>query len=111
MVFGQKVEQKNPITVIVVIGFLVCPKRNKKVGLDCGGFNLLEKRHGETNKERREEVQLHTQEGQDFSETTTTDHLITHKSSESRSVDLTNVVMVNHYVIHYLRDVEHGSLS
>ncbi len=43
MVFGQKVEQKNPITTIVVIGFLVCPKRNKKVGLDFGGFNILER--------------------------------------------------------------------
>ncbi len=56
-------------------------------------------------QERREEFQLHTQEGQDFSAAAAAAHLITHKSSESRSVDLTNNSMVNHY----LRDVDHGS--
>jgi hypothetical protein len=35
----------------------------------------------------------------------TTGHLITHMSSESRTMDLTNNGMVNHY----LRDVDHGS--
>jgi hypothetical protein len=42
---------------------------------------------------------------QDFSANAAAGHLITHKSSESRSVDLTNNGMVNHY----LRDVDHGS--
>jgi hypothetical protein len=42
---------------------------------------------------------------QDFSTDSAAGHLITHMSSESRSVDLTNNGMVNHY----LRDVDHGS--
>ena len=49
--------------------------------------------------------QLHTQEGQDFSTDAAATQLITHKSSESRTVDLTNNGMGNHY----LRDVDHGS--
>jgi hypothetical protein len=35
-------------------------------------------------------VQLHSQEGQDFSEAVSAPRLITDKSSESRSLDLTN---------------------
>jgi hypothetical protein len=52
-------------------------------------------------QERRYEFHLHTQEDQDFSATATATHLITDKISESRSVDLANNVMGNHY----LRDV------
>jgi hypothetical protein len=52
-----------------------------------------------------EKFQFHTQEGQDFSEVVSVVHLITHTSSESRIVDLTNNGMVNHY----LRHVDHGS--
>jgi hypothetical protein len=48
---------------------------------------------------------LHTQEGQDFSAAAAAAYLITHMSSESRTMDLTNNGMVNHY----LRDVDHGS--
>jgi len=66
--------------------------------------NLLDERHGETQQERREEFQLPTQEGQEFSAAAAAAHLITYKSSESQNVDLTNNDMVNHY----LRDVEHG---
>jgi hypothetical protein len=40
----------------------------------------------------------HTQEDQDFSVVTATAQLITHTSSESRIVDLTNNGMVNHYI-------------
>ena len=50
-------------------------------------------------------AQLHTQEGQDFNTAAAAAQLITHKSSESRTVDLTNNGMVNHC----LRDVDHGS--
>ena len=56
-------------------------------------------------QERREELQLHTQERQDFSAAAAAAHLTTQKSSESRVVDLTNKGMGNHY----LRTVEHGS--
>ena len=49
--------------------------------------------------------QLHTQKGQDFRTSAAAAQLITHKSSESRTVDLTNNGMGNHY----LRDVDHGS--
>ena len=48
---------------------------------------------------------LHSQEGQSFSADTVADQLITYKSSESRSMDLTNNGMGNHY----LKDVDHGS--
>ena len=58
-----------------------------------------------TGQERRQEFQLHTQEDQDFSVTAVVPHLITYKSSESRSGDLVNNGMGNHY----LRDVDHGS--
>ena len=58
-----------------------------------------------TKQERRQEFQLHTQEGQDFSAPAAAAHLITHKSTESRSVDLASNGMGNHY----LRDVDHGS--
>ena len=58
-----------------------------------------------TGQERRQDFQLHTQEGQDFSAAAAAAHLITYKSSESRSVDLANNGMGNHY----LRDVDHGS--
>ena len=56
-------------------------------------------------EERKKEFQLHTQEGQDFSVAAAAAHLITHMSSESPTMDLTNNGMVNHY----LRDVDHGS--
>ncbi len=56
-------------------------------------------------QERRWEFQLHSQEGQDFSAAAAAARLITHKSSESRSLDLTNNGMGNHY----LTDVDHGS--
>ena len=49
--------------------------------------------------------QLHSQEGQDLSAVEAVEQLITHKSSESQNVDLTNKGMENHY----LRDVEQGS--
>ena len=58
-----------------------------------------------TGQERRQDFQLHTQEGQDFSAAAAAAHLITYKSSESRSVDLANNGMGNHY----LRHVDHGS--
>ncbi len=51
------------------------------------------------------EFQLHSQEGQDFSAAAAASRLITHKGSESRSLDLTNNGMGNHY----LTDVDHGS--
>jgi len=60
---------------VSILGFLDNPKRGKRKN--------LEKRHGETNKERREEFQLHRQEGQDFSAAGAAAHLITHKSGES----------------------------
>jgi hypothetical protein len=56
-------------------------------------------------QERWWEFQLHSQEGQDFSVAAASSRLITHKSSESRSLDLTNNGMDNHY----LTDVDHGS--
>ncbi len=70
--------------------------------------NIIESFRRETwwNEQERslgQEFQLHIQEFQDFSSGVA--HLITHKSSESRNVDLTNNGMVNHY----LRDVDHGS--
>jgi hypothetical protein len=43
-------------------------------------------------QERRLEFQLHSQEDQDFSATADVSRLITHKSSESRSLDLTNYI-------------------
>ena len=58
-----------------------------------------------TGQERRQDFQLHTQEGQDFRTAAAAAHLITYKSSESRSVDLANNGMCNHY----LSDVDHGS--
>ena len=58
-----------------------------------------------TGQERRQDFQFHTQEGQDFRTATAAAHLITYKSSESRSVDLANNCMGNHY----LRHVDHGS--
>ena len=58
-----------------------------------------------TGQERRQDFQLHTQEGQDFSAAAAAANLITYKSSESRSVDLANNGMGNHY----LRHVDHGS--
>ena len=51
-------------------------------------------------------VKLHTQEGQDFSASAAAAHLIAYMRSESRSVDLVNNGMGNHY----LRDVDHGSI-
>ncbi len=47
----------------------------------------------------------HSQEGQDFGAAATASRLITHKCSETRSLDLTNNGMGNHY----LKDVDHGS--
>ena len=67
-------------------------KHDQKVGLDFVFWTI-------------EKFQFHTQEGQDFSEVASVVHLITHTSSESRIVDLTNNGIVNHY----LRNVEHGS--
>ena len=58
-----------------------------------------------TGQERRQDFQLHTQEGQDFSAAAAATPLITYKSSECRSVDLANNGMCNHY----LSDVDHGS--
>ena len=69
--------------------------KNKKTFVD---------RNGDSDRRGHRISQLHTQEDQDFS-TTATVQLITHKSSESRTVDLTNNEMDNHY----LRDVDHGS--
>jgi hypothetical protein len=49
-------------------------------------------------QERRWEFRIHSQEGQDFSVSTTSVQFITHKrkiNCESRSVDLTNNGMVN----------------
>ena len=71
-------------------------KGKRKKNLDTGR---------QSESERRREFKLHTQEGQDFSVTATASHLNTHKSSESRSVDLTN----NGIGKHYLRDVDHGA--
>ena len=49
--------------------------------------------------------QIHSQEDQEFSTVVDVVELITHKSSESRIVDLENNGIVNHY----LRDVDHVS--
>ena len=52
-----------------------------------------------------EEMGVPSQEGKDFRTSVAAAQLNTHKTTESRSVDLTNNGMVNHY----LRDVDHGS--
>ena len=55
--------------------------------------------------ERTWAFQLHSQEGQDFSAAAAASRLIVHQCSESRSLDLTNNGMGNHY----LTDVDHTS--
>jgi hypothetical protein len=56
-------------------------------------------------QERRWEFQLHSLEDQDFTGSSFASRLTTHKSRGSRSLDLTNNSMGNHY----LRDVDHVS--
>ena len=89
------------------------PEKHGNQGLDFPFSNIKNGKNKKTfrrekwgiREERREDFHLHSQEGQDFSAVTTVYQLITHKSSESRSVDLTSDGTDNHY----LRDVDHGS--
>ena len=63
--------------------------KNKKTFVD---------RNGDSDRRGDRISHLHTQEDQDFSATVPVDQLIVDKSSESRSVDLTNNGMDNDYL-------------